>query len=80
MAWQWLLTGFVYLGIRKRIKLRDLIGGRWADSEAFLLDVGMAAAFWLVAVVVLAACGKLLHLDHAGKLDRHAPPAGFSCA
>jgi CAAX protease family protein len=69
MAWQWLLTGFVYLGIRKRIKLRELIGGRWHDFEAFLLDVVIAAVFWLTAVVVLALCGKLLHLDDAGKLD-----------
>ena len=32
MAWEWLLTGFVYLGVRKRMKLRDLIGGRWANA------------------------------------------------
>lgn len=69
MAWQWILTGFVVLGIRKRITLRELIGGRWANVESFLLDVVVAAGFWLAAVVILAACGKLLHLDDAGKLD-----------
>lgn len=69
MAWQWLLTGFVYLGIRKRVTLRELIGGRWANLEAFLLDLAIAAGFWLAAVVVLSAGGVLLHLDDAGKLD-----------
>ena len=33
MAWEWVLAGFVYLGVRKRMKLRDLIGGRWANAR-----------------------------------------------
>ena len=72
MAWQWILTAFVYLGIRKRIKLRELIGGRWPNFEAFLLDVVIAGGFWLAAVMILALCGKLMHLDQPGRLDEHA--------
>jgi len=77
MAWQGTLVGFIYLGIRKRIKLRELIGGRWSNFEAFLLDVAVAAAFWLTAVVVLAVCGELMHLDEAGKLDSMRRQLGF---
>ena len=77
MAWQWILTGFVYLGIRKRIKLRELIGGRWPDFEAFLLDVVTAAAFWLFAVVVLSICGRLMHLDQPGRLNDMRRDLGF---
>ncbi len=36
MAWEWILVGFIWLGIRKRIRLRDLIGGRWANAGRFL--------------------------------------------
>jgi membrane protease YdiL (CAAX protease family) len=77
MAWQWTLLGFIYLGTRKRIKLRDLIGGRWPNFEAFLLDVVVAAGFWLAAVVVLAVCGKLMHLDDPGNLDSMRRQIGF---
>lgn len=69
MAWEWILVGVVWLGIRKRVKLRDLIGGRWATPDEFFLDVIIAAGFWIVAALVLAAGGKLLHLDDAGKID-----------
>ncbi len=48
-----MLVGFTWLGIRKRISLRALIGGRWATAEEFLLDVLIAAGFWFVAALVL---------------------------
>lgn len=77
MAWEWVLTGFVYLGIRKRVKLRDLLGGRWANAEDFLRDLAIAAGFWLVAVAVLGAGAKLLHLDQGGKIDGMRQQLGF---
>ncbi len=77
MAWEWILTGFVYLGIRKRMKLRELIGGRWAKPEELLLDLMIAAAFWLAAIAVLGAGAKLMHLDQAGKFDSMREQLGF---
>ena len=77
MAWEWILTGFVYLGVRKRMKLRDLIGGRWAKPEDVLLDVMIACGFWLLAVAVLGAGAKLMHLDQAGKFDAMRQELGF---
>jgi len=77
MAWEWVLTGFVYLGVRKRMKLRDLIGGRWAKPEDVLLDVMIACGFWLAAVAVLGAGAKLMHLDQAGKFDTMRQQLGF---
>jgi CAAX protease family protein len=77
MGWEWVLTGFVYFGIRKRMKLRELIGGSWSESEAFLRDLIIAAAFWLVAVVILGAGAKMLHLDEGGKLDNMRRQLGF---
>jgi membrane protease YdiL (CAAX protease family) len=77
MTWEWMLAGFVYLGVRKRVKLRDLIGGRWAKLEDVLLDLVIAAGFWLTAIVVLGAGAKLLHLDQGGKFKDMRQQLGF---
>ena len=77
MAWEWALAGFVYLGIRKRLKLRELIGGRWANPEDVLVDLLIACGFWLAAIAVLGAGAKLLHLDAAGKFDSLRHQLGF---
>ena len=50
MAWEWTLLGFIWLGIRKRITLRELIGGRWATPEDFLLDIVYAASVLVCAL------------------------------
>ena len=77
MSWEWLLTAFVYLGVRKRMKLRELIGGRWANAEDVLIDLVVASAFWLLAVAVLGAGAKLMHLDEAGRFDSMRRQLGF---
>ncbi|HZD32053.1 MAG TPA: type II CAAX endopeptidase family protein [Candidatus Angelobacter sp.] len=77
IAWEWALTGFVYLGIRKRITLRQLIGGRWNDMSDLLRDLLIAAAFWLVAIAVLGAGGHLLRLDEGGKFESMRRELGF---
>ncbi len=77
MAWEWILAGFVWLGIRKRFRLRDVIGGRWAGFDDFFLDILVAALFWSIAALVLAAGAKLLHLDQTEKLDTMRRQLGF---
>ncbi len=77
MIWEWFLVGFVWLGIRKRIRLRELIGGRWATWEDFFLDVVYAGAFWGCAMIVLGATAKLMHLDQPGKIESMRKQLGF---
>jgi membrane protease YdiL (CAAX protease family) len=77
MTWEWLLTGFVYLGVRRRISLKELIGGRWEHVESFLVDVMVAALFWLVAIFVLGTGAKLMHLDERSSLDTMRRQLGF---
>jgi len=77
IAWEWLLVGFVWLGIRKRIRLRDLIGGRWATAEDVVLDLVYASAFWFCALVVLGAGAKLMHMDRAGTVQEMRRQIGF---
>jgi len=66
---EWILAAYVWLGIRRRFKLRDIIGGRWNGFADFLTDVAIAAGFWIAAAVVLGTAAKLLHLDDAQKID-----------
>lgn len=56
MIWQVVLLGLVWLGLRlRKTKLRDVIGGRWSSVEDFLLDLAVAAGFWIVSSLILAA-------------------------
>ncbi len=77
MIWEWMLVGLVWLGIRKRIRMRELIGGRWANWEDFFLDVVYAAAFWGCALLVLGGAAKLMHLDQGGKMEAMRKSLGF---
>jgi membrane protease YdiL (CAAX protease family) len=44
---EWLLVLFVRKGVHKRgVRLRDLVGGRWATPTDVLKDFAFGAAFW----------------------------------
>jgi len=77
MAWEWILAGLVWLGIRKRFSMRDVIGGRWTGVGDFFQDAVIAAAFWIFAVLVLAGSARLMHLDQAEKVDTMRRQLGF---
>jgi uncharacterized protein len=64
---QFILILLVWYGIHLRgVKMRDLIGGRWKSVESFLLDVGLAAAFLVVSLLLLALVRMAV-----GTLDFH---------
>ncbi len=77
ILWEWILLGFVWLGVRKRIRLRELIGGRWQKMEDLFLDIVYAALFWGCAMFVLGVAGRLMHLEQAGKLEGMRRQLGF---
>ena len=77
ITWEWILLMFAWLGFRKRISLRALIGERWRTPEEFLRDVLYAATFWICALVVLGLGAKLMHLDQAGKIENMRKQLGF---
>ncbi len=69
IAWEWLMVGYIALGIRRRgLRLRDLIGGRWKSGVDVARDFGIALGFWVVAITVLSVIGRLLGLGGAGAL------------
>jgi uncharacterized protein len=61
IAIEWLLTAFVWFGIRRRgIELRELIGGAWPGVWAVLRDLGIAILFLIASDLVLAVFAHLL--------------------
>lgn len=70
----------VWVGLAlKGTKMRELIGGRWATVEDFLLDLALAVGFVVVAVVVLAILSGVLGMrnpSQVGEVKRLANMLG----
>lgn len=78
LTWEWLLLGFCVWGARKSgTGLRQLIGGRWRETEDVLIDLLTAAGFWVVAMIVLSFAGRLLHLTGGNQLEDVRKQIGF---
>jgi|HubBroStandDraft_5_1064220.scaffolds.fasta_scaffold35330_2 membrane protease YdiL (CAAX protease family) len=46
---EWLLVLYVRMGVHKRgVRLRDLVGGRWATSKEVMKDAALGAGLWAV--------------------------------
>lgn len=46
---EWLLVLYVRMGVHKRgVRLRDLVGGRWATPKEVIKDVALGAGLWAV--------------------------------
>jgi len=45
----WLLVLYVRMGVHKRgVRLRDLVGGRWATPKEVIKEVDLGAGLWAV--------------------------------
>lgn len=66
IAAEWLLFLLVWWGLRtKRVPLAEMLGFR-RGLRALGEDLGAAAVFWILALVVLSGLGFLLQLAHLG--------------
>jgi membrane protease YdiL (CAAX protease family) len=46
-GFEWLLVLYVRMGVHKRgVRLRDLVGGRWATPKAVIKDIALGAGLW----------------------------------
>jgi membrane protease YdiL (CAAX protease family) len=46
---EWLLVFYVRMGVHKRgVRLRDLVGGRWATPKEVMNDIALGAGLWAV--------------------------------
>jgi CAAX protease family protein len=70
IALELFLLLLLWLGLRLRqTRIRDVIGGRWATVEDFLLDFVMAFGFWIVAYGILIGLSFALGLAKPAQLD-----------
>jgi membrane protease YdiL (CAAX protease family) len=78
MAWEWLLVGYIYWGLRRRGKsLRNIAGKRWKSAADFFLDFGIAVGFWIAAIFVLSIVSHLLHAPGMAEAARRLAPKGL---
>jgi hypothetical protein len=87
IAYEWILAALALWGIHMRkIPLRQLLGVQRPGARGWLVDIGVALAYWVVAVCVLAFLGSVLvkisgsHIEpqKIGDVTRKlAPVTGF---
>lgn len=67
IASEWVLWFYIWLGGRCKgaVPVRDLIGGHWSNLKSVLIDIAVAAGFWLVWSAVAIAVGYLTGPSHA---------------
>ena len=65
LIYELFLFGYVWLLglLPRKVKIRELIGGRWRRFEDFLIDVATAFLFWGVVLIVLGILQLLLHFS-----------------
>jgi len=72
---EWSVVAYIAWGAKRHgSSLGELIGGKWNDSKSFLRDIGIAAGFWLIALVVLFATALALRADKPGPSMRFLFP------
>jgi len=62
ILFEWVMVAYVWwFGLRPRgMRVRELIGGKWARVSDFFRDVGIAFLFWLVVLSMLATIRLVL--------------------
>lgn len=78
IIWEWLLVTYVLFGVRRHgTPLVEVTGARWMSSRDFFRDVGIALAFWVVALVALGAVSYLLGFHGMKQNVRLFSPEGL---
>jgi uncharacterized protein len=78
MAWEWLIFGYIYWGLRRRGKeFRNIAGERWKSPAIFFMDVGISVGFWIVAAIVLFGAVRLVPAPGMQEAARRLAPNGL---
>lgn len=67
---EWVVVAFIWLGVRRRTTLRELVGGKWQTFEDVLLDVAIAGGTWLTFVLIAGGLAYALHLTSPEKMKQ----------
>lgn len=56
MLFEWLLLGFVLVGLRlRKVPFAAVLGQRWRSAKAFAVDLGLGALFLFLSILMAAA-------------------------
>jgi uncharacterized protein len=72
---EWLLVYLVWSGLKRggKIKVNDLIGGRWNNWKKILLDIGIGISFWIVWLGIERIVNYFLGPDTAKSVSSLLP-------
>jgi membrane protease YdiL (CAAX protease family) len=74
---EWTVCGYILWGIRKRgISVKELVGPRWSKGKESLTDFGIAAAFEVASITVLAFVSLALRTGSNAQNVRFMTPVG----
>jgi uncharacterized protein len=78
MAWEWLLVGYVYWGLRRRGKTMQNIAGKiWKSASDFFIDIAIAFGFWIAAIIVLSVVARAVGANGMSQAARSLAPQGL---
>src|SRR4029077_7351259 len=78
IVWEWILTAYVLVGVRRYgTSLDEVTGGKWKSVLEFVRDVGIAVAFWFAALLVLGATAIALHFKGSKESVGFLAPEGL---
>jgi len=78
IVWEWILTAYVLVGVRRYgTSLEEVTGAKWKNVLEFVRDVGIAVAFWFAALLVLGATAIALHFKGSKESVGFLAPEGL---
>lgn len=78
MAWEWIMFGYIYWGLRRHGKsFRNIAGKSWKSAPEFFLDIAIAFGFWIAAIFVLSLVSHVLHATGMAEAARRLAPQGL---
>lgn len=78
MAWEWLVFGYIYWGLRRRGRsFRNIAGDRWRGATNFFLDIAIAFGFWIAALFILSLVAHVVHATGMAEAARILAPQNY---
>jgi uncharacterized protein len=74
---EWLVFTYVVAGVRRTdASISVVLGSRWSSGRQLVRDIGIAAAFWVISVGILAFFARLLHIASSARNVQFMLPHG----
>jgi uncharacterized protein len=72
---EWCVVAYIVWGAKKHgTPVGEMIGGKWKNGLAVLIDMAIAAGFWLIAIVILLVTALAIHAPRATEAIRFMLP------